>query len=103
MSSEAQGFALQMEAYIIPSKYWDLHRANLSEKGQQILAEAEADRYPTAIALHPEYGYFILSSGGQGPCIDWSACSPERLAELIKAAREVQTGCEPRTRSEEAP
>lgn len=24
-----------------------------------------------ALAHHPEYGWFVVSSWGQGPCVDW--------------------------------
>lgn len=26
---------------------------------------------PTAWGIHPKYGYFLLTSTGQGPCIDY--------------------------------
>lgn len=63
----------------------------LIKKSQQedvpkfVLDKLSRDGYPEAIGHTEKTGWYILSSGGQGPCIDWMENEEERSRILKKS------------------
>lgn len=68
-------FAFELEKFILPWKSWE-SMDDVPERALEILREAIRDCYPTAFGKHPQCGYFVISSGGQGPCIDYLQTQP---------------------------
>lgn len=58
-----------IEDYLIPPDQWDTCGA--PEKAIKLVKEGRDDGYPSALANHPDWGWFVLESG-QGPCVVWS-------------------------------
>ena len=56
--------------YLLP--YEEGARQIPFEEAREILVENARNRYPTGVGRHPELGWFVISSGGQGPIFDWT-------------------------------
>lgn len=67
MSEESQSLlASFLESFTIPTEQW----STAPPKAQEEAKESSSEGIPTAIAHHPEWGWFVLHSG-QGPYIAW--------------------------------
>jgi hypothetical protein len=68
-------FAFELEKFILPWKSWK-SMDDVPERALELLRGAEAEGYPTGFGKHPQCGYFVISSGGQGPCIGYLQTQP---------------------------
>jgi len=72
MSHYLAEVTFELEKYGVSPEDWEEHIPNLPKEAQKIMREEMAcPSGPTALALHPKYGYVILGSG-QGPFIIWA-------------------------------
>jgi len=60
--------ALQLEIYMIPTDEWD----RAPKEARELAEKESASGASTGIAKHPEEGWFVLQTCGQGPIIIWS-------------------------------
>lgn len=59
--------AMELEKYLIhPNKYGE---HDIPEEMLELVNEEGGHGVPTGIAKHPEHGYFVLQTSGQGPYI----------------------------------
>lgn len=66
-------FAFELEKFMLPWKSMD----DVPERALELLRGAEAEGYPTGFGKHPLCGYFVISSGGLGPCIEYLQTQPD--------------------------
>lgn len=45
--------------------------SNAPEEMKRIVQRNQEERYPTACGVHPKYGWVVVTSGGQGPCLEY--------------------------------
>jgi hypothetical protein len=66
-----QEFAWECEhRYMLP--YREENIRLLPEAARRVVEQNAAEGYPTGVGRHPDHGWFVLSSGGQGPCFEWT-------------------------------
>ena len=66
-----QQFALECEQdYVLD--YTPETITQLPEGAREIVKRNWRESLSTAIGRHPELGWFVISTSGQGPCFDWT-------------------------------
>ena len=79
--NELQRFAMMLEDFLIEPPKWPSSGAS---DAFLILAAVESNAgVPTGIAKHPEHGFFVLQTSGQGPYIIKSELDDEALAKVV--------------------
>ncbi len=64
---------------------------NCPKNIKKAFQQDQKDRYPSAVSYHPLFGYFHISSGGQGPCIgEYEDENIEKLKERISKLNDEQ-------------
>jgi len=75
--SEIHRLAAKLERNLIPSTEWETCGA--PEEAVALALEETRQGVPTGIAKHPENGWFVIQSSGQGPYIIW----PEDIYQQV--------------------
>ena len=67
-------FMSELEKHLIPTDQWD--NPEVPEEARTLAKSEARTGVPTGIAKHPERGWLVLQTAGQGPCVIWEG--PER-------------------------
>ena len=52
-------------------QYITQNHSKAPQEAIDMFLEESLQRIPTALALHPEHGWFVIQTSGQGPYIIW--------------------------------